>query len=266
MKLYELTGIKHLYDKQLGDLIKFISKPGSKFKKAGRGAMAQVFSHEDGTMYKFWIKDNAYEKYIDYCLDNQDNPHVPIFYTPIKTLHSFFTRPKSFPDEIRYIKMEKLKPVGEFEKWRGLKGNYNSIESVIYIMIYYYDNNGKYIRQDKKEKLKDKDLNFDPHFFESYDSVTPESKKEILDTFKIVQFVKKTIGKNNIRLDLHLGNIMKRGSQVVITDPMANNKAIQYNTDIEDAIDDLALYNKKELEKKKVKKNIKVGPSSIKKD
>ena len=83
------------------------------------------------------------------------------------------------------------------------------------------------------------------------------------DTFKIVQYVKKTIGKNNIRLDLHLGNIMKRGSEIVITDPMASNKAIQYNSDIQDAIEDLALYKKHEL--KKLKK-IKVGPSSTKKD
>lgn len=264
MRLDELTGVKHLYDKQLYDLMKAITAPGSKFKKAGGGAMAQVFSHADGTTYKFWVKDKAYEKYIEYCLENQDNTHVPILYSPIKTLHSFFTRPKDFPNEIKYIKMETLKPIQEFEKWKGLKGNFNSVESVIYKMIYYYDNNGKYIKQDKREKIKkNTDLNFDPHFFDQYDSVTPEARKQLNDTFKIVQYVKKTIGKNNIRLDLHLGNIMKRGSEIVITDPMASNKAIQYNSDIQDAIEDLALYKKHEL--KKLKK-IKVGPSSTKKD
>lgn len=243
MRLDELTGVKHLYDKQLVDLMKVMTQPGSKFQKAGRGSMAQVFSHEDGSVYKFWVKDDPYEKYIDYCLDHQDNPHIPVLLSPVKILHTFFTRPKKFPDVIKYVKMEPLKSLKDDQIWpgilhRGAKVTYEEIFNKL--------------EEFKSMKDAEKQLFIDL-------KVTAKAKKEILDVFKIIQDLKKITGPKAIRLDLHGGNIMLRGDTIVISDPLVNNKSIGFNQELEDMLYDLQAGALK-------KKKIKIGPSSVKKD
>ena len=73
MKLFELVGVKGQKDKDLLQLIKDLDEV--KFKKAGEGAAAQVFE-VNGMIYKFWAKDSAYEKFIEFVEKNQDNPHL----------------------------------------------------------------------------------------------------------------------------------------------------------------------------------------------
>lgn len=121
MKLDELLGVKKFYDKHLDDVKKAFVSNGSLYKKLGSGATATAYAQGDEYVYKFWLMDTAYEKYVDYCLDNQDNPHIPVLYSDIKNLHSFFARTEDFPDKIRYIKMERLTPLKERTRWPGLK-------------------------------------------------------------------------------------------------------------------------------------------------
>lgn len=208
--------------------------------------MAQVFSHVDGTVYKFWVKDDSYEKYIEYCLDNQQNPHIPILYSPIKTLHSFFTRPKHFPDTIRYVKMEQLKPVKNGTRWKGIKdenGNTLSVEEVF-----------EELENCNSEKQFEKD-------FLKYYHFSTAAKKEVTDVFTIIQDLKKIKGVKKMRLDLHMGNVMLRGNTVVIVDPLVNNKTIGFNNDLEYRLDLLKDEPKNERYLKR-----KVGPSSTKKE
>jgi len=212
MKLDELMGIKHLYNKELKDLLNFFSKPKSDLKFIGKGAIARVFRTSDNYIYKFWIEDKAYEDYVNYCLDNQDNSAVPVFYTPIKTLHAFFKRPSSFPKNIKYIKMEQLKPLNKNMIWPGTKnksGDKRDIMEIVFFLKNSINEDGKPVYTDGLtfEKWIDKHL-----------EMTPRAKKNLLDFKKVIVDLKnlKNI-KNN--LDIHSGNIMLRGDQVVLTDP-----------------------------------------------
>src|ERR1035437_2295795 len=111
MKLFELTGVHGQREKDMIQLLKDIKGEGSKFKIAGEGVFAQVLSHENGMIYKFWAQDSAYEKFIEFVQKNQDNDHLPKLKSKIKELSSFFKKPEDFPDKVKYIKMEKLEPI-----------------------------------------------------------------------------------------------------------------------------------------------------------
>lgn len=235
MKLYELTGVRALRDKDLTQLLNDISGEGSKFKKAGEGVAAQVLVHSDGTIYKFWAKDSGYESFIEFVEKNKDNPHLPKLKSKVKELSSFFKKPESFPEKIKYVKMEKLTPIKYHTLFEDSK-----IAIVDVIRMIYFGATGKYHRSEiKPEDALDWILN---NLIQ--DNKGQELSKKALD---IVNSLFKTIQKMNNDIpdfkkfgnDMHHDNIMLRGETIVITDPLADDKEVDFNSNLRFQIDKL---------------------------
>lgn len=111
MKLFELTGVKRLRDKTPQETIDLLRQDfeysRTNLKPLGRGAYAVAFT--DGTnVFKFWHKDSAYEKYVDFCHHNTSR-FLPKFKSRVKTLHNLITG-NDKPIDINYVKMELLTP------------------------------------------------------------------------------------------------------------------------------------------------------------
>ena len=221
MNLAELLGVKHLYDKSLDAVEKEFTK-GSVYKRLGQGATATAFAQGDEYVYKFWLQDTAYEKYVEYCLDNQDNPHIPIFYSDIKNLHSFFTRVENFPDKIRYIKMERFKPINGKTPWPGIgKGKsriksiysddyvwFNSIEGIfsrLNSMIFQYQKDNSVLSKHDFHKMILTSVN------KHKGSATPTALEEMYEVYKIMWDLSKKVFRGKTGADYHTGNIMMRG-------------------------------------------------------
>ena len=214
MKLYELTGVKAHHEKSFDELDAMFGGKGSTFKPLGGGLFAKVYGHDSGVVYKFWAKDTAYEKYVEYCLKNQSNPFIPKFSSKIKTLTVFFKRPASFPDKIKYVKMEKLAPYRN----QYLPGTDSPYYSVLKLLVSEVENDESFetvvsdiTRFSKKGSIAS--------VRKSYENLLEEQPlKLIKELFDTLVDIHKHVGKLN---DLHNENIMMRGDQLVILDPAA---------------------------------------------
>jgi len=222
VRIDELTGIKKFYNSDMHKVIRSITGPGAKFANSGEGALAKVFSHQSGIIYKFWVYDPAYEAYIAYCLENQQNRHVPILYSPIKTLQSFFKRPLYFPDVIKYVKMEKLDSCPSNKQFPGISQLAGSnvyppsIENVIELIV---DGNNT--------RIKNHINNW---------TFTPEGREQLIGFYNTIQDLFKIPGIRR-NFDLHMGNVMLRDRKtIVITDPAATPGAIDFNDQLSDAL------------------------------
>ena len=215
MKLVELQGVKNQADKSLADLLADLIKPGSKFQKVGAGVAAEVLLHENGLIYKFWAQDSAYEKFIEFVEKNQSDPHLPKLKSKVKELTSFFKHPEEFPEKIKYVKMEHLKPIKYDSTFFDTKQLY--ITDVIdYLGVNAADGNVK---------------SFD-HVIREFESdeggkLSPKAVQEIKRlSSTLTNIVKLKLAKY---LDIHSGNIMLRGNTIVIIDPAAEKKDIEFN-------------------------------------
>lgn len=201
MKLFELTGIKSLKDRKFNEVINLFSENGT-YKKIGDGVFAIAFLKVPGVIYKFWIHDPSYEKYVNYCLLHQDNPYLPKFKSKIKTLTTFFDKPLEFPNKIKYIKMEYLEPLKKLNS----KITFDVITDIIHEVMYgNHKSTNEFIESISTEKV--------------YDDLHSQFDEIIY----IYEFIKDMID-HGIRVnDLHDENVMVRNnSQIVITDPMVN--------------------------------------------
>lgn len=251
MKLDELLGVKKFYDKHLDDVKKAFVSNGSLYKKLGSGATATAYAQGDEYVYKFWLMDTAYEKYVDYCLDNQDNPHVPVLYSDIKNLHSFFARTSDFPDKIRYIKMERLTPLKDNTKWPGVTAKnsknkfYTYVETIIDFILESIQTGDDInsISDFKKEMFNDPTVEID---------VSDKAWKDMYEIFKIMLDLFHTM---DYHADYHAGNIMMRGDTVVITDPYCDDESIELSDDIAGAMYKLSFQLKKKAKSPKKNKS-----------
>lgn len=230
MKLCELTGVKAHYDKNFDEIDAMFGGKDSKFKSLGGGLFAKVYGHDTGDVYKFWVKDDAYEKYIDYCLKHQDNPFLPKFKSKIKNLTTFFKRPSSFPDKIRYIKMEALKPV-EHTSNQMVPGTDTTYRALINMLLEIIDFNGTF---DTVKQMIERMMRKHKVVADSY-ILLNKKIGFVEDLFDVLSDLTKHVGKIN---DLHEGNIMLRGDQLVLTDPFADIEQTKELTALWSAIGD----------------------------
>jgi hypothetical protein len=204
MRLDELNGVKGFYKKTLRELIKDLG-----LKKLGEGRAAEVFySEKERVVYKFWVKDESYEKYVDYCKKHSDNPILPRFKSNIKELSAFFKRPVSFPDKIKYIKMELLDPISTNEQFPK-----TPVEVVEFFTICE-------TRPGLKEVIS--------YFENEYADILPEQQEMLEKYYEVFVDLKKIFNEEN-RLDIGSGNVMKRGSTLVITDPCLTLSTRRFN-------------------------------------
>lgn len=225
MKLFELTGIKVYYNKTVEE-IKDLMVSGGKFIKVGEGYFAVVFTHESNVAYKFWAYDPEYEKFIQICNKHKDNPFFPKFLSPVKTITSFFKRSEIFPDKIKYIKMEILKPYHQ-QKISG--------EATLRDFINYFIDVGQYKNDKDIPKIIEAMFNSLPMLRKGAVR-TEELSKQITDLYEALFIIR-----NELDLDindLHSENYMLRGNQVVITDPVAENSTIMAMREIRELMND----------------------------
>lgn len=213
MNLLELVGVKAHKHKTVNDLMNLLI--GGKFIKIGSGSFAHVFKHENGDIYKFWAVDTGYDAFVNLALENQDDPFFPKFLSKPKEITTFFEKPSSeFPDKFKYVKIESLKPLSiRANKVPGLDImkmdsfiDYvieNSLESIEHIHeVLLYDENKELGDHYQLDELPEETVKF-------LDKVLPSAKK-----------IMTLISLGGYFLDIHDGNIMLRGDQIVITDPM----------------------------------------------
>ena len=207
--LDEVMGVKKFANMTFDEVLDYVNQhtgPG-KFQVLGHGNSA-VALKKGNVCYKFWFKDDAYEKFVKYCLEHQDNPFLPKFYGGIKTLPAFFLRSKNAPDRISYIKMELLEEDEWFE-FRAFENGKRSgtipFEEVLQAVC---DSEGETL----KKRIKDVRQGL-----EDYDGKPgKEPTEELIALVKTIEELEKI----HPFLDLHEGNALIRdGRQLVIIDP-----------------------------------------------
>src|ERR1035437_538722 len=230
MKLLELVGVHAQREKDMIQLLKDIrGESSSKFKIAGEGVFAQVLSHENGMIYKFWAKDSAYENFIGFVEKNQDNKHLPKLKSKIKELKSFFKKPDDFPDKVKYVKMEKLDPITDHEKIVDTQRLYvTDVIENIYSTIYSHDNGGTLERL-LLTLAKDEAPPRITHGEKESPPLKESTVKVITELYETFEDMLKYPGMDKLDFDLHSGNFMKRGTEIVITDPVTNGEDAEFN-------------------------------------
>ncbi len=201
MKLLELLGAKRaLAQAAVGDVSvvrKLINSQRDKGKLLGSGTFGVVFKR-NGYALKLWNGyDDAYTHFVTFCLRNKSNPFLPKFLSSIKEV-----RGRGYgenPINVNYIRMEILAPATPVSL--GIPPSlfdgvsfYNNLEGVIDDSV------------DETEFVK--------RFFSGK---PPSWLKGFIETGKKLHDY---LGSHDHQLnDLHSGNIMMRGDQIVITDP-----------------------------------------------
>ena len=166
------------------------------FKQIGSGEFSSVWkspSKENFVVKIFRSKEynsSVDKEWYDYCRKNSNNPHLP--------------------------KVGSLKDFGEWyvifiEKLESIPNDIN-VDSM------------KIFKEAIKQNLKPDDVNFEEKFLSlssNYDTNFVDELTEIYPTiYDIYQKIVKPRKSIQVRLDLHLSNMMLRGNTLVITDPI----------------------------------------------
>lgn len=207
MKVQELLREESLHDY----LTRLVSREG--IKRLGGGAFSQVFQHPQfhNVVAKVYSgKDTLFAKYVQWCLKHQNNPYVPKI---IEEVVYHDPDPKAKIKSYRIVFMQKMMKiktwaafVAAFALALGLDATNNDEKEIIdELMADKYD---MFILITAVKRAFELGKG-DKHFVEVW--------KHIL-----------SYGVWNI--DLHQGNIMLRGKQLVFTDPVAPAPTIRIDT------------------------------------
>lgn len=164
-------------------------------KSLGSGGFGQVFQHP--TMPNVVVKlihndDPGYMKYVKFCTGpGKGNPYCPKILQVVEAKDAFDTSKRIGEDlaNLSLVFMEKLKPI-ELQQYRKFV---EQMQALMGFPDYLSDRVG-WLRLSKQ--TKDKDL------------------------AKVAKFIYTTSADTDI--DMHKGNVMKRGQQWVITDPFSS--------------------------------------------
>jgi hypothetical protein len=227
MKLFELTGVKHLSNLTIDELGSyFIQQCG--YEWIGSGAQGSAFKHPSkDEIIKFWVADTAYDDFMAIAKQLQNSPYLVKIIQGPKHLTMFHNHPLEvttpehkkikFPDKINYVRLEHLTPMTSNTKCFGLYFE----KAMNYIGDQFVDG---YIDGESIMSMSSKDI-----VNKLIEKMIQEDKgiivrgryvdKDSLAVFMGVLFdiFKKLNGKHNV--DLHAGNVMMRGDVPVIIDP-----------------------------------------------
>lgn len=158
-----------------------------KIKRLGSGAFAHVFQHpvyHNVAVKVFAGHDKLYQRYMNWALKNQGNPYVP-------QIVSISKQKAANGETYTIVFMQKMERVSEeeFKKW--------------YVKSFGKDSYNAFTEDD-----------FDSQFEEADEFIQRSKDQKLKDLWAHL----KTYGRS--KFDLHPGNVMKRGSQIVITDPV----------------------------------------------
>jgi hypothetical protein len=210
MLLNELTGIKDKAKMTATDILRTLKSDGIKMASGSYG-MVLMKSDWDHVL-KFFPYDPCYMMFVDYCLKNKSNKHLPKFKKQPIPMHAFFqtTPGKKKINKFYAVKVEKLQPLVDQEDIHvvGIAG------SKLLAIKYNY----------AKEEHKEKEFLDDYLKPKASDKFGDLSKQR--DFFELVFDLRDNVEGNvegtKCFLDFHEGNVMKRGSDLVIIDPFAD--------------------------------------------
>ncbi len=186
MKVAELFLVEETLKDYSDRLVKTLN-----VKRLGSGAYAHVFQHpafSNVVVKVFTARDKTYKRYLAWCLKHQNNKYVPkiIEAVPFKS---------DTGDAYTIVFMQKMTKVSESKFGDWLESMFGEKIAAI-----YHDDEdwSKLYAAIHKASAKIKDADF----------------KEIWDH---------VLSYGEHRLDLHAGNIMMRGNQVVFSDPVGDD-------------------------------------------
>lgn len=233
----ELMGVKRFKEYTYQDILDtlksaFGSEHARLLGQGSNGAALEIA----GKVYKMWMVDSAYQTFVEYAIKHQDNPFFPKFQGGIKKIPAFFIRHEKAPDYVNYIRMEKLtKMEGNLQNYKfDLKFEYDP------------DNDDEDYMDDahRKSQLSAKDA---IRLFEKFDGrISKPSIAGFLEELNwmrahkyqmsdlsqsLIYFITTLIDLRSLgqKFDLHDGNFMKRGDQLVIIDPFFNQNDLKLN-------------------------------------
>lgn len=97
-----------LQNMSIGQYLTTIAKKNNMNMASGSFGISLIPESGD-KVYKLWMVDAAYEKWISYCLTQQSNKVIPKIYSKrIRRVTNIFMRDKRHHNKINYIVMEKL--------------------------------------------------------------------------------------------------------------------------------------------------------------
>ena len=243
--LAELHGYHKYEDKDFYEVIKDIA--GKNGHAWDSGALGVVFMPKDKNfVYKCWIQDGGYEKYLDIVEKHQDNVFFPKLLSKKKKLETFFKRPADFEYDISIIKMEKLNPLsmrnGLTTDLMGLLKNIEYCRASDITLdwikkqlipakerIQWTNNEAKKLLNtqiDKNAKRKISKGVFNDYYLKAMKQLRTvilekrKLEKYLEPAYEAMQLLIKTKIDNDLEVDMHSGNFMVRDNgELVITDP-----------------------------------------------
>jgi hypothetical protein len=223
MLLQELLGVKRFHKMTKTEMLLFINRAfkagDTKLEWVGRGAAGTVLT--DGTdIYKFWLKDDGYDAYIEYVHKNQGNPYLPKLKSAPKSMPTFHKRTSDVPDRVRWVKMERLT-----DNHDEIRVRFDKIRVEFVACANYFIAMGDVI-DTKGDAMREVE-----HLLGKQTIMTGEGEAnpELLLFIKTACDIGKIIKRNHLKNDLQVFNVMKRGGFPVIVDPMASEDDHKFN-------------------------------------
>lgn len=193
MLLQELVGVKAQKSKTAYEILDRLKKEHGIQMKSGAFGLVLIHPSWDHVI-KFFVKDDCYLKFVNYCLKNP-SPHLPDFKRKPTRLSAFFRQADSpyFFQKYYVVKIEKLDPISEQE------------HRELYPLLF-------------------------PDFHHAYAEVIGTKQEDaFLEKHKVLkhkelanvifELYEQKVG--GCFMDLHEGNFMKRGDKIVVLDPYA---------------------------------------------
>lgn len=225
----EMIGVKKFQNMTSSEIEKYFRGGIGNVKLLGVGmhAMALQIGNE---AYKFWMIDSAYEAFAQYCLKHQDNPFLPKFHSGIKKMPAFFLRDTNAPDVVKYVKMEILQNARHMNNYSWTAHpEFQDADEEDEWGSYRYVNLNTAIQTCDKALFKDLGGFTDALTTLRGDRIKYESKNFDPELIQLIQTLMDLHELGNFEFDLHQGNIMARGEQPVILDPIAHRADVNLN-------------------------------------
>lgn len=197
------AAVHEIVAERLQNYVKRLKKLG--IKRLGGGSFANVFQHPTlpDVVVKLLVENDwGYEQYVKFSQKNPANKYVPKILQVVNADQAFDKKHEADVENLRLIFMEKLQP--------ALDDDYlefaNDCSATLYLK-----GNANFARMDSA-------INY-MNSVSTWVQLSTQKKDPQLAA--LAQFIVKTRGKRGAALDMHSGNIMMRGNQVVVTDPFS---------------------------------------------
>ena len=158
------------------------------YRRIGSGLFATAWAKDDTHVIKVASNDSAYEDYLSVVMAHQENPYFPRVFDVKRFKGVGFYRKDGGDMNVTVVSMERLQP-GEMEPKMALEGHI---------------------------KLSAKHVIWDDKALELTKKYPMPNSKHSKQLFRVM----KEMNREHGWLDLHSGNIMFRGEQPVIIDPV----------------------------------------------